>query len=54
MATTAWGRKYAEAIHNGKMSWPEDIPQKRRAETYAAYTEAGYQPPLKPLEQATE
>lgn len=49
--STTWGRKYAEAIHEGKLVWPEDIPAKRRAETYEAYTEAGYQPPLEPLKE---
>lgn len=48
MTITAWGKKYADAVHNGKIIWPTGVPAKRRAETYAAYTELGYKPDIEP------
>lgn len=44
--STAIGRMYARLIHAGRKAWLIDIPEKYQQETYDAYVEYGYEPPI--------
>ncbi|HJJ47627.1 MAG TPA: hypothetical protein O0X39_01350 [Methanocorpusculum sp.] len=48
---TLWGKKYAAKVHDGTLAWPEEVPEKRRWETYNAYVELGYKPDIEPPEE---
>lgn len=49
MPVTALGLKYAKQVHDGQMLWPDDVPERRRRDTYDSYLEMGYTPEIDPL-----
>jgi len=48
MSVTPIGIKYATMIHEGEAVWPDDIPKRRRQDTYDSYLEMKYEPPIEP------
>lgn len=46
MPVTAIGLKYAQQIHEGQMTWPDDVPKRRRQDTYDSYVDMGYVPEI--------